>query len=206
MDKQKLNKNNPEITGIILAAGYSKRMNAFKPLLQFKGKSFIRNIIEKTLPVCKQVLIVTGFKKDAILAELKKYNLISRVKVVFNKNYSDGMFSSLQTALRSTDNFKWALYHFVDQPFLPDEFYSLFVKEIENGFNWIQPVFNSIKGHPILFDEKVAKIILKSNNYSNLRDIVQNNNIKKKYWYCNYEGTTIDTDYPEDLHPYRINK
>ncbi|MFH1528500.1 MAG: NTP transferase domain-containing protein [Bacteroidota bacterium] len=39
--------NQNKIHGLILSAGLSGRMGKFKPLLHYKGKSFIQNIVFK---------------------------------------------------------------------------------------------------------------------------------------------------------------
>ncbi len=49
------------------------------------------------------------------------------------------MFTSLQTGLTAAINSDWILYHFVDQPGLPNKFYQEFIKQIDDEHNWIQP-------------------------------------------------------------------
>ncbi|MDZ7765977.1 MAG: NTP transferase domain-containing protein [Melioribacteraceae bacterium] len=85
------------------------------------------------------------------------------IKFVFNENYKSGMFTSLQAGLTNT-NTNWYLYHFVDQPSLPLNFYSDFANQIDDQSNWIQPTYQNRKGHPILFDNYVKEMILKEVN------------------------------------------
>ncbi|MDZ7765978.1 MAG: nucleotidyltransferase family protein [Melioribacteraceae bacterium] len=54
-----------KLTGIILSAGLSGRMKAFKPLLKLpNGKTFIQSIVEKLSGVCDEIIVVTGFKRN----------------------------------------------------------------------------------------------------------------------------------------------
>lgn len=191
-----------KITGIVLSAGLSGRMNNFKPLLKLNNsKTFIQNIAEKLIIVCDHVIIVTGFKSNEIEENLNSIEKKDKLRFVFNKNYKSGMFTSLQAGLNET-NSKWYLYHFVDQPSLPSEFYHNLIEQIDSSVNWIQPTFNNRKGHPILFNKAVKKLILGSDSSNNLRTISNNTLIKKKFFECDTELIFQDIDTLDD---YRRN-
>jgi molybdenum cofactor cytidylyltransferase len=191
------------LTGIILSAGLSGRMNAFKPLLTLKsGNTFIQTIFEKLSSVCDKIIVVTGFKSNEIEENLNSIEQKDKLRFVFNKNYKSGMFTSLQTGLSKAES-QWYLYHFVDQPSLPMSFYSEFVKEIEDQFNWIQPTYKNRKGHPILFDNQVRELILQSSENKTLRDVAKDKSINKKFWKCGTDLIFEDVDSPED---YRLIK
>ena len=186
--------NGKYITGILLAAGFSKRMQSFKPMLKTEtGETFIQSIINKLEIVCNKIIIVTGYRSNEFV------NIIASEKCErrFNPNYRNGMFSSLQTGLSNT-NSDWYLYHFVDQPSLPNEFYSQFVSQIDSKVNWIQPIFNNRKGHPILFDKKVKDSIGKVNNFVTLRDVSRDNSIKKKFFSYYSDLIFEDIDTPQE--------
>ena len=186
------------ITGIILTAGLSGRMNSFKPLLKLNnGKTFIQNIAGKLIQVCDEVIIVTGFKCEDIENNLDAIEKHDKLRFVFNENYQSGMFTSLQAGLSET-NSKWFLYHFVDQPSLPSNFYSEFIVQIDKQFNWIQPKYNNRKGHPILFDDFVKHKILEISIDKTLRDVARDTSINKYFWECGTELIFQDIDSPED--------
>ncbi len=186
------------ITGIILSAGLSGRMNAFKPLLRLSnGKTFIYNIVDKLSPICDEIVVVTGFKSNEIEENLNSIEQKAKLKFVFNENYKSGMFTSLQTGLSEAES-QWYLYHFVDQPSLPISFYSEFVQQIDKQLNWIQPTFKERKGHPILFDDFVKQIILASPLDKTLREVSQNKLIKKEFWECVTDLIFEDVDTEND--------
>jgi molybdenum cofactor cytidylyltransferase len=186
-----------QLTGLIIAAGLSGRMNSFKPLLEINGKSFIQIITEKLLSFCNEVIIVTGFNSAKIIDELGGKNLSDKCRVVFNKDYEKGMFSSLKCGLNNSES-SWYLYHFIDQPSLGNDFYLDFSKQISDKYNWIQPVNKGRKGHPILFDRFVSSMIASADDTVNLRDLSRNKDIKKYYWEYNSENIFEDIDKPED--------
>jgi len=176
-------------------------MKSFKPLIKFDGKSFVVNITEKLSAVCDKTIIVTGFKAHEVLSEFNisgNKDLCKRTKFVFNKNFHLGMFSSIQAGLKKCESADWVLLHFVDQPGLPLEFYSEFTKQIQDKFDWVQPVQNGRKGHPVLIGKKIVRDISDSAHDGNLREISHNAGIKKKLWECNFPQIFTDIDTPED--------
>lgn len=182
------------VTALITAAGLSSRMGAFKPILLYNGKSFLVNIIEKLNPICDKIVIVTGYKASLIETELKSLPQNDKIKTVFNENFKDGMFSSLQVGLKSELNSDWILYHFIDQPNLPTAFYEDLFSQIEDSFDWIQPQFDQKNGHPILLNKRMISVISSSPNTSNLKEISSQTDIRKKYWHCNHPQILNDVD------------
>jgi len=189
------------VTGLIIAAGLSSRMGFFKPLLKFNDKSFLINILEKLDKVCNRIVVVTGYKSSEISNHIKKNkkNIETKIDLVCNIDYENGMFSSIKSGINEIKQSDWILYHMIDQPNLPQNYYIEFLKQIEPNLNWVQPSYNKKNGHPILFNSKVSNEIKKASNESNLREISKSNRIRKKYWDCNYEEIFTDIDTPHDL-------
>ncbi len=186
--------NKIKISGLVISAGLSSRMGSFKPLLHYKNKSFMMNILSKLDFVCDEIIVVTGHNRELIETELRTFPTINRIKTVVNKNYKEGMLSSLQSGLRKLLDSNWVLYHFVDQPTLPIIFYKYFITQIDNRFDWIQPTYNGKNGHPILIHKRVVEKIIEASAKSNLKELTQSSNIKKKYWNCNYPEIHDDVD------------
>jgi len=185
---------NDKIIGLIIAAGLSSRMGDFKPLLDYRGKSFLENIVDKLNPICDEVVIITGHNANLIETEIKSFKNIEKIKTIFNENFKDGMFSSLQIGLRNSLNADWILYHFIDQPNLPISFYENLLCQTDNLFDWIQPKFEQKNGHPILLNKRLINIITSSPVTCNLKEISSANNIRKKHWNCEYPEILNDID------------
>ena len=194
-----------KIYGIILSAGLSGRIRKFKPLANYKGKTFIHNIITKLNPVCSQIIVVTGFNSEKLktevnktLSESKETEIIDKLKFTYNEQYEKGMFTSLQAGLTAAKDSDWVLYHFVDQPGLPENFYKEFVYKIDDRHNWNQPTYKKQKGHPILIKKELFGLILNAPYNAILRKISNNQMVKKKFWECGYEEIFQDIDTEED--------
>lgn len=197
--------NQTKINGLIVAAGLSGRMEAFKPLADYKGKSFIINIILKLGIICDQIFIVTGHKvdelKSSVINDLTKTHqneLLKKINFVYNESFQKGMFTSLQKGLSAAQNCDWVLYHFVDQPGLPEKFYLDFIEQVESNHNWIQPSCKNKNGHPILIGKDFFDLISNASQDSNLKAISKSPEVKKKYWECNYKEIFQDIDTEED--------
>lgn len=197
-------KKRSEISGLLISAGLSSRMGAFKPLLVFENLPYVVSVAKKMLSVCGSITIVTGHNSEAVANTLSKYierGVLpgDRIRIIENKDYERGMFSSLQAGIAHSGNSEWILYHFVDQPSVPVEFYSKFAGEIDDEFDWIQPSFNKIKGHPVLFNKKIAEKIKTAGINSNLKLISDEIGIAKLIWECGFENILHDMDTKEDL-------
>lgn len=176
-------------------------MRSFKPLLEFNGESFLSAICKKLFIVCSNITIVTGYNeleiKNALQNFLSKEGLFrQRIRTKQNENYSSGMFTSLQCGLNQSDA-DWAIYHFVDQPSLPDNFYIEFINQIDETHNWIQPVRANRKGHPILLRKDLFKPIVETSTKMDLRTFSENAFVNKKFWECGFGEIfdDIDTEY-----------
>lgn len=195
----------PIINGLLISAGLSGRMEQFKPLMLYKGKSFVVTIVEKLLTVCERVVIVTGFQKDKIESIINSQfsilnsQFIKRIECIYNPFFEKGMFTSLQAGLKELKDSDWIIYHFVDQPFHQDKFYNELIKQIDDKTDWIQPRYNGMDGHPVLFKKDIFEKILTADPFSSLRLIRDDGNTKTKKWECGYSQILKDFDTPEDM-------
>jgi molybdenum cofactor cytidylyltransferase len=197
-----IERNKTEITGLLLSAGTSSRMGENKALLRYNESDFISTILLKMEPVCSELIVVTGYQSEKIKSAIRKdkhlLNFCKKIIFVENKFFSKGMFTSLQAGLTEV-NSKYILYHFVDNPTLPEYFYNEFLLNVNEKFNWLQPVYKNKKGHPILFDNLTAKLILSAAETSNLKAVSQSLKIKKFYWNSPYPEILNDIDTKEDF-------
>lgn len=190
------------INSLLIAAGFSSRMGKFKPLLIFRDEPVIISIIKKILAFSSKVFIVTGFKENEIKSAINKHFQESALKekIIFisNPEFEKGMYTSLQKGLTKAKECDWVLYHFVDQPQLPQKFYSDFIDQTDDKFDWIQPAYENRKGHPVLIKRTVFNIIIDADENSSLKEVTGTKNIIKKIWDCSYKEILFDIDTPED--------
>jgi molybdenum cofactor cytidylyltransferase len=188
----------PKINGLIVAAGLSGRMKTFKPLLPYRGKSFVQNIVHKLNSVCNKIIIVTGYKANEVEENVNDLNPPSKIEFVLNPDFEKGMFTSLQKGISEAKDCDWILYHFVDQPGVMINFYQEFITQIDSKHNWIQPSYDNRHGHPILIRQDLFDLIINSSPNFSLREISKNPIVKKKYWECDYKEIFQDIDTEED--------
>ena len=191
-----------KLNSLLIAAGFSSRMGRFKPLLLYKNEPIIISILKKLKTISDKIVIVTGFKERELILSVKKYfpnsELSEKIVFISNPNFEKGMFTSLQKGLEEVKNCDWLLYHFVDQPNLPQSFYLEFISKIDERSDWIQPAFEEKKGHPILIRRSLFNCIIEANENSSLKELVNNRKVNKKIWDCNYIEILGDIDTPED--------
>jgi len=174
-------------------------MGSFKPLLKYNGETFCSQVIRKLKPVCTSIKIVTGHNSDLLISELRNHNILNeKTECVYNPDYAFGMFTSLQTGMKHLTDSDWIIVHMVDQPDLPEKFYFELVNNFEDRHDWVQPEYNSRKGHPVAIRSNLFGKILSAPKESSLRSLFSEGERKMMLWKCSYHQVLSDIDTPED--------
>jgi molybdenum cofactor cytidylyltransferase len=85
------------IGAVILAAGGSSRLGRPKQLIQFRGKSLVRHIVDVAKEAgCAQRVVVLGSERERVEAELKE----TGVTILENKNWECGMGTSIRAGVK----------------------------------------------------------------------------------------------------------
>jgi molybdenum cofactor cytidylyltransferase len=85
-------------TGVVLAAGLSRRMGAHKPLLPLGERTVLATAIGALVDGgVGDVVVVTGYRAEAVEAEARACG----ARVEHNPRYEDGMYSSVQAGVRA---------------------------------------------------------------------------------------------------------
>tara|TARA_Y100000817_G_scaffold62905_1_gene47277 strand:- start:147 stop:746 length:600 start_codon:yes stop_codon:yes gene_type:complete len=146
------------ITGIITAAGFSKRMGTLKALLPWKGTTMISHQINCLRHSgCTDIIVVLGFKSKQISDEIDCEDVI----VVENNDYSYGRASSIKSGVRKshfdTDCF---VILGVDQPRNSEIISSLINSHLQSEFLITSPRYLGNGGHPIIISSKLRDELL----------------------------------------------
>lgn len=194
------------ISAVILAGGYSSRMDYPKLWLDYENDvSFVEQIINTYQSIgCSDIVVVvnneftTGFWQE-------KYEKINHnIKVVKNFHPEKGRFYSLQLGLKGlTLTNSYTFIHNVDNPFVSSD---LLVKLISSKSidSYVSPQYLEKVGHPTLVAPSIvndaknndSEIILKKflSNYEQLKvgwiDNSINVNINDMTTYKQYLGST----------------
>lgn len=139
-----------EIAAIVLAAGRSQRMGAFKPLLPFGNSTVIESCIDSLRTAgIESIVVVVGHRGEEIRAQIRNRNLTFAV----NPNPESEMSSSIACGVELTSkDSKAVLITPVDHPAVPPEVVTLLLREWKNGAKLVQPEHGGRGGHPVLVD------------------------------------------------------
>lgn len=98
-EKTLANRNKAGSAAVILAAGYSSRMGAFKPLLEIGGKAVVSHLIDTCLRSgIGRIIVVTGHEHGLLEKHIEE-NCIDGIVTVYNERYPEGMFTSIQKGI-----------------------------------------------------------------------------------------------------------
>ena len=150
-----------DIAAIILAAGQSSRMGAFKPLLPFGPTTVIDNCIEYLRNGgVGTVVIVLG--EDARAEALKDHLKNSRVSFAVNPEPQSEMSASIACGIRAvSEETKAVVITPVDHPAVPHEVVSRLIAEWREGARLVVPTSGGRGGHPVLIDLSFRTELLK---------------------------------------------
>lgn len=157
---------------IILAAGQSKRMGEFKPLLPLGETTALEHGIALFRKAgVRDVRVVTGHEGERLDPLLESLG----IPRVHNSRYHEGMFTSIQAALRVLPEGKTAFFLLpVDIPLVrPQTVKTLLRSWHTRSEGIIQPVFNGIYGHPPLISARYRQTILNSSGEGGLKKLLR---------------------------------
>ena len=184
----------PKISAIILSAGFSSRMQQFKPLLPIGNKTVIERSVDLFHSAgLNDVTIVTGHNSSELVSAMKHL----KVNWVENKNFADGMFTSVQTGVRNLPACDAFFITPVDIPLVRPQTVRRLISLYNTKIDVLMPVFNGETGHPPLLSSKYIDKILAYDGANGLAGFMD------KYAHIDLiptgdEGTLMDCDYPED--------
>lgn len=180
-----------DVDGVILAAGYSSRANAFKMELEIDKKPILQRCIEALYDDCNNIIVVSGYKHEKINELTNNY---SKVRVIYNEEFDKGMFNSVKKGIQIVTGERFLLTP-GDYPLINKDIIQKLLKEDDEI---IIPSFNKKGGHPILINTYLIKEILAEPDDSNLKIYLN----KKQCSHLNVddEGILLDVDTIEDYH------
>lgn len=161
------------VRALILAAGLSKRMGEFKPLLPLRGRTVIENSVGSVLSGgAETAVVVTGCRADEVESVLRDA-FGDRVSFVRNEEYaSTEMMRSVQigaAALPECDAF------FLlpgDMPVVaPDTFDRLLAAREREKAPVVFPTLDGYRKHPPLIDARLIPAITAFDGDGGLREL-----------------------------------
>jgi molybdenum cofactor cytidylyltransferase len=139
------------IGAILLAAGRSRRMGAFKPLLPFGERSVVEacigNLVEGGV---EEIVVVVGYSAG----EMREHLAGAPVRFAVNEEAASEMGVSIVRGVEQVGaNAEAVFIALVDQPAVPPEVIHLLIAERgRTQACLLQPEYEGRGGHPVLID------------------------------------------------------
>ena len=146
------------IKAILLAAGQSKRMKSENKLIKlYKNKPLINyslNVLKKSK--VNKIIIVLGHQQKEVKKIIKKNK---KIIFTYNKNYKQGMASSIKTGLKKiSKNDKGFIVAQSDMPFVKQSDINKICRSINSKKFLIHALkYKTRVGNPIGFDSSLIK-------------------------------------------------
>jgi putative nucleotidyltransferase with HDIG domain len=185
------------VVAIVLAAGFSSRMGAFKPLLPFGERTLIDHVVTSLRAAgVRRIRVVTGFNAEALAPELVRLG----VARVHNPGYAKGMFSSVKAGVASlppdADGFLLAP---VDMPLIrPSTIARVVSAAASRDSAVVYPTFRGERGHPPLVRRSLFAEILASDGEGGLRALLARHPDEAGEVAVFDRGCLTDMDHPGD--------
>jgi molybdenum cofactor cytidylyltransferase len=181
-----------KIGAVILAAGLSSRMGAFKPLLELGGKTMLAHGID-VFRGCgiKSILVVAGHRGSEVQAEALRLG----VRCCHNPDFSRGMLSSVQAAVRELPKLDGFFLLPVDIPLIRP----VTVTSLRAAFDRkkvVCPSFGELRGHPPLIPARLIPEILCYDGADGLDGLLSRQATALPVW---DRGILLDADTADDL-------
>lgn len=181
---------------ILLAAGYSSRTSDFKLLTEIGNIPVIQHALMSLSAICDRIYVVLGYRAD----ELKIYvEDFPKAQIVINEKYDKGMFSSVKAGAEHIRAERFFVLP-ADTPFVSIKTYWALLAQQAKV---VVPIYNGIKGHPVLLDYEIAGKIKDADEQHTLRDILRQ--YKAEIVEVNDPFIVKDIDTDEDIRSIRAD-
>ena len=166
-----------KIGAVILAAGESSRFGRPKQLVQFRGKSLVRRVVDAAKDAnCSAIVVVLGSRREQIERELKETDAI----VAENEDWRRGIGSSIRVGVESAVNQAPDIEAIVlltcDQPFIKtDTIECLIAMREKTKKAIVASSYSETLGVPALFDRSCFQELLALDDETGAKAIILSN-------------------------------
>ena len=147
-----------EVAGLVLAAGTSTRMGRPKQLLPVEGMSLLdRVLVEALNSELTLVVLVLGYKAQEIKEDLKTEIHHPKLKIIENRDYKDGISSSIITGLSKVEGeYDHCMIILADMPHITANIInSLLHQYLASRLPLGSIKIENRRSHPVIFERRL---------------------------------------------------
>lgn len=182
-----------EITGVLLAAGFSTRFGGNKLLHEINGRALI-SYSAAALKPCHRIIAVVQ-ADDALQRLLNELG----VECVLNTQAERGMGYSIACAVNaSSQSHGWCLLP-ADMPRVKSSTTQQLVDALHHGAILAAPVYRGHRGHPVAFSKRFAEALSTLDGDTGARAIVEKNISRMTSITSDDDGVLVDIDTRADI-------
>jgi molybdenum cofactor cytidylyltransferase len=160
------------IAAVLLAAGRSERMSAFKPLLPFGKTTVVESCVDylKAAGV-ETIVVVLGHRANEVRQQLRQTSVTFALNPAAKSEMSDSIRCGVQTL---PPDMAATLVALVDHPAIPPAVVATLISAWENGAQLIIPTYRGRGGHPVLIDLRYRAELEQLEPSRGLRSLFEN--------------------------------
>jgi CTP:molybdopterin cytidylyltransferase MocA len=186
-----------DLAAIVLAAGYSRRMGAFKPLLPFGSTTIIEAVLATLREAgIETIRVVVGWNAQILIPVLERCG----ATWVCNERFAEGMYASVQIGVRNLSPDVAAFFLLPgDLPLVRSATLARLAAEWDARPQGIlYPCHQGARGHPPLIAADYIPEILTAEPAGGLRELLERHAGAARGVECDDPGILIDLDTPEE--------
>lgn len=182
-----------EITGILLAAGFSTRYGSNKLLSRLDKQPLIAHSAAALSP-CDRVIAVVRITDAALQSDLR----VLGIDCVFNTEPERGIGHSIACAVKATaQSSGWCLLP-ADMPYVKVSTTSQIIDALSAGASIAAPTYNGQRGHPVAFANRFIDELCALDGDTGARTIIKRNTEQLSLIETDDAGVLIDIDTTAD--------
>lgn len=191
------------VSGILLAAGESRRMGQPKLLLPWGKTTVLERVVDNYLKSkISELIVVVGANQES----LKEILISKPIIIVENLYYQEGMSTSISKGVEAaSDQAEGYLIGLGDQPFITPDIIDSLITVFSDEYPGIAICSHKRKkGHPVIFARKFRQVLCALKGDVGGQMIVRQHFAEVKYVEVGSESIFMDIDTPEDYQ--KLNK
>lgn len=186
----------PELTGILLAAGFSRRF----------GRTKLLEPLPDGIPVCIAAARVLRKQVPNVVAVIRKDDDLLRaafeemsLQVIENPHADQGMGTSLAAGINATADSAGWLIALADMPWIDPATIGMLAERLQQGASMVAPVYQGHRGHPVGFAQHWRQQLRTLSGDRGAKGLIEQHANELILLDTQDPGVIKDVDFPEDL-------